>query len=462
MNANNMRINTVIPILTALVGIGVLRTPCVLGQSFPNSLWLGTDNTSSRLVLNTDRNGILLRSFGPREVVGIAIDSASNIIYMGKSGPGVIQAFDLSSLAPLGPEGSTPGTSFTEDMAFDGSRIWRADFLGGRVHRVNPAGYGSEFSFAPGFAPMGVAWDGTNLWVSQYPSGGVVRQFTPAGAPTGAGFTITSFAVGGLAYDTTDGTLWVGTWGRVYHYTTTGTQLGFFDIPVADGRFVDGLEFQSSIDGDGDGVADDVDNCPAVANSDQLDTDGDGVGDPCDNCPAVPNPDQADADSDGIGDACDNQPPVITCNGPVTLWSPDHELVDVSSAFSVADPDGDPVDVSIRVYSDETEVPDTGDGTGRHAPDFKTELASGAQGLFLRSERRGPENGRFYIGIITADDGNGGVTEQVCVLAVCPHDQNNPASLDDVLNQANSATAAFDFPTGLHEHGLSEPLGPNQ
>ena len=58
-------------------------------------------------------------------------------------------------------------------------------------------------------------------------------------------------------------------------------------------------------DRDGDGIPDDVDNCPDVKNPDQANEDKDNFGDACDNCPQVANNTQADADGDGIGDACD-------------------------------------------------------------------------------------------------------------------------------------------------------------
>ena len=39
------------------------------------------------------------------------------------------------------------------------------------------------------------------------------------------------------------------------------------------------------VDSDGDGIADAVDNCPAIANADQADNDGDGIGNVCDSTP---------------------------------------------------------------------------------------------------------------------------------------------------------------------------------
>ncbi len=66
-------------------------------------------------------------------------------------------------------------------------------------------------------------------------------------------------------------------------------------------------------DPDGDGLINDVDNCPFTVNPDQEDGDGDNWGDFCDNCPLTANPDQVDRDNDGQGDACDEDPDPNPC-----------------------------------------------------------------------------------------------------------------------------------------------------
>lgn len=70
-------------------------------------------------------------------------------------------------------------------------------------------------------------------------------------------------------------------------------------------------------DTDGDGVLNAQDNCPNVANPDQIDANSNGIGDACDdfdadgvlnsqdNCPNIPNRSQVDVDGDGVGDDCD-------------------------------------------------------------------------------------------------------------------------------------------------------------
>jgi hypothetical protein len=82
-------------------------------------------------------------------------------------------------------------------------------------------------------------------------------------------------------------------------------------------------------DADGDGVCDDIDNCPTVANTDQADSDADAVGNVCDNCTAIANPrvaanflstnqwatltgGQRDDDHDGFGNKCDGHFPGVS------------------------------------------------------------------------------------------------------------------------------------------------------
>jgi len=103
--------------------------------------------------------------------------------------------------------------------------------------------------------------------------------------------------------------------------------------PTQDDNDLDGIGDVID-DSDGDGILDIEDNCPCVANRDQLNTDGStmildsvcvGIGDACDpdddndgvmdgddNAPKVFNPGQADADADGFGDVIDKCPTVFT------------------------------------------------------------------------------------------------------------------------------------------------------
>lgn len=80
-----------------------------------------------------------------------------------------------------------------------------------------------------------------------------------------------------------------------------------------------GTIINDDIDSDSDGVADSVDNCPAISNQNQADNDGDLAGDVCDqdddddtvnddvdNCQFLANLGQENNDEDAFGDLCDN------------------------------------------------------------------------------------------------------------------------------------------------------------
>ena len=109
---------------------------------------------------------------------------------------------------------------------------------------------------------------------------------------------------------------------------------------------------------DGDGWANQSDNCPDVANELQEDLDQDTLGDLCDpdldgdaipndvdNCPTVFNPDQTDAEQDTNGDACDPDQDNDYLDNEVDNcplhWNPDQEDLDNDGTGDVCEDDLD-------------------------------------------------------------------------------------------------------------------------
>ncbi|MEM9566311.1 MAG: lamin tail domain-containing protein, partial [Actinomycetota bacterium] len=80
---------------------------------------------------------------------------------------------------------------------------------------------------------------------------------------------------------------------------------GFLTLADADGQVVESVGYGSD-DLDGDGITNDVDNCPTDPNADQADGDGDGIGDVCD-ADGDDGP-LGDADGDGVANTADNCP----------------------------------------------------------------------------------------------------------------------------------------------------------
>ncbi len=239
------------PTLSAALAFAFLVASSPEVFAYDASLWVGTDNVPSCRILNMSRSGAVLRTVGPEEATGMAIDPDAEVLYVGTSA-GLIQRKNLTTLVTEASFSAGGG----EDMAFDGQFIWRG---GGCptgpcsnpiIKKIDPMAQTTVQAFSVPYNALGIAWDGSGLWIGEYtgfPGANRVMRFDPSGTPTGESFTpAPNVYFGGLAFDTTDSTLFMGTFGGVYHYTRTGTELGFFAIPAGEcpGRFVDALEFQ--------------------------------------------------------------------------------------------------------------------------------------------------------------------------------------------------------------------------
>jgi hypothetical protein len=133
--------------------------------------------------------------------------------------------------------------------------------------------------------------------------------------------------------------------------TTAGRcALSAGELPPPDGP---AMTPDGTIDTDGDGVPDDVDNCPGVKNADQADEDGDKVGDECDGCPQIADAAQADSDGDHIGDACDPNPGAADSRwrfdgfhtGQLPEWGKSSGWAALADGLQVSAPNNNPNDL---------------------------------------------------------------------------------------------------------------------
>jgi hypothetical protein len=225
-----------------LLLLAAVAVPVANAVPFANSLWLGNDTNASLGVLNTDRLGNVLRTLPGTGAVGFAVDLNNNILYINQTF-GSAQPYDLTTLLPAGGPVALGGVA-SEDLSFDGTNILAGDFGGSRIVRINPAtGLIVDSIPIPFVQPLGLTWDGgTGFWVTPFAAGGAATHFDALGNILSSFVPFPNAFPGGMGYDTTDGTLWIGTFGSVSHFTTGGTLLGSFTVP--DGRFIDGLEFE--------------------------------------------------------------------------------------------------------------------------------------------------------------------------------------------------------------------------
>jgi hypothetical protein len=156
----------------------------------------------------------------------------------------------------------------------------------------------------------------------------------------------------------------------------------------------------------------------------------------------------------------DKVPPVLNASvGTGSLWSPNHDLVNVGLSVSASDNSGDPVAVQVAVFSDEDDV--TGAG-GEMSPDAR-DIAPGT--LRLRAERAGNSDGRVYLIVVTATDSSNNVTRK-CVTVVIPKSQGKAAE----ASVAQQAQAAVNYcqthngapPPGYFVVGDGPTVGPKQ
>lgn len=156
----------------------------------------------------------------------------------------------------------------------------------------------------------------------------------------------------------------------------------------------------------------------------------------------------------------DTMPPDVECTVESTeLWPPNDNMVNVGlDALSFDNCTDQPV-FTVQVYSDEDDENQTGDG--HHSPDA-LDLDIGS--LRLRAARKGNEDGRVYLVVVTATDECDNASSVCCTVTVAK--SQTEAHRSDVAEQAAAAQEFWEAngaaPPGFVVVGDGPVLGPKQ
>jgi hypothetical protein len=212
-----------------------------------SSLWVGND-TLTAVQRYDSTTGTFLEAWGQGSATGSALDGLGHLWTVAPGGPSShIEMYDsLGALVSsvdftTGIENGNGFPSWIEDMTYGGAgTLWVSGFNGIVYHLDSTASILS--SFDTGHLYPGVATDGSVLYTTDGFDGDKIYTYSFGGSLLGSVSTGIGGGLGGIGYDSTDGTLWVGgTAGVLYHVTTGGTVLGSFTTPTSS-AFHDGLE----------------------------------------------------------------------------------------------------------------------------------------------------------------------------------------------------------------------------
>ena len=192
----------------------------------------------------------------------------------------------------------------------------------------------------------------------------------------------------------------------------------FTDIDCGTGRRYDVLADRSGecvLDDDADMIADDGDNCPGLANTDQVNEDLDRFGDVCDPCPPFSETAQGagDDDSDGVGNLCDPRP--TTPGDQLLFFDGFHAPLDIATwdinGSAIVENDG----LTLQNLSDATLL----------------RLSSGAETLIVGVTMKSPPTRGVWLGLPY----HGGVGGAFCQLTSAKLELWAAGAPDRILDQ---------------------------